>query len=60
MSGSAIVAEGAGNYLSWGVIEISVANLVIIGTMVVIFALAILVPFGSGKDRRDDREGPRR
>jgi hypothetical protein len=34
-----------GHYLSWSFIDISVANLVVIGVMVVIFGLALLVPF---------------
>ena len=34
-----------GHYLSWSIFDISVANLVVIGVMVVIFGLALLVPF---------------
>jgi hypothetical protein len=34
----------------WGFIQISVANLVVIGLMVVVFVAAILIPF-----RRRDR-----
>jgi hypothetical protein len=34
-----------GHYLSWSIFEISVANLVVIAVMVVIFGLALLVPF---------------
>jgi len=34
-----------GRYVHWGVIQISVANLVIIAVMIAIFALAILLPF---------------
>lgn len=40
-----------GHYLHWGVIQISVANLVVIGAMVVVFVLALLVPFLRNKDR---------
>ncbi len=36
----------AGNYVSWGPIQISVTNLVIVGLMVAVFLAAILVPFG--------------
>jgi hypothetical protein len=39
-----------GHYVHWGVIQLSVANLVVIGLMVVVFALAIVIPFP--KDRR--------
>lgn len=41
----------SGHYLSWGVISISVANLIVIGTMVVVFVLALLLPFPHGRDR---------
>ncbi len=36
----------AGSYVSWGVLQISVTNLVVILLMLAIFALAVLVPFG--------------
>ncbi|MEU8511081.1 hypothetical protein AB0C76_05765 [Kitasatospora sp. NPDC048722] len=41
-----------GHYVHWGVIQISVANLVVIGLMVVVFVAALLLPFPRGK--RDD------
>ena len=36
---------GTGHYLHWGFIDISVANLVVIVLMIVVFILAILLPF---------------
>jgi hypothetical protein len=36
----------AGSYVTWGVLQISVTNLVIILLMLAVFALAVLVPFG--------------
>jgi hypothetical protein len=39
------VAE-AGRYLTWGVLSISVANALVIASMLVVFVLALLVPFG--------------
>ena len=41
-----------GHYVHWGVIQISVANLVVIALMVGIFVAALLVPFPKGRDRR--------
>jgi hypothetical protein len=41
-----------GHYLHWGVIQISVANLVVIGIMVLLFFLALLLPFPKGRGRR--------
>jgi hypothetical protein len=47
---SAINLDHPGTYLSWSFIDISVANLIVIAVMVVIFALALLVPFPSRHD----------
>ena len=44
----------AGHYVHWGVINIGLTNLLIIAAMVVVFLLALLVPFPGGRD--DDRE----
>jgi hypothetical protein len=40
-----------GHYLHWGVILISRANLTVILVMIVVFVLALLVPFPSKRDR---------
>ena len=45
MSGLSIVAEGAGRYVNWGVLQISVANLTIIVGDGLLFILALVVPF---------------
>jgi hypothetical protein len=34
-----------GHYLHWGFIQLSVANLVVILAMIVVFAVALLLPF---------------
>ena len=49
--------DGAGRYVDWGVIHVSVANIAIIGLMVVVFVLAVILPF-PGPARRG-RGGPR-
>jgi hypothetical protein len=41
-----------GHYLHWGVIQISVANLVVILAMIVLFMLALLLPFPRGGGRK--------
>jgi len=41
-----------GHYVHWGVIQISLANLVVIGLMIVIFLAAILLPFPRGGGRK--------
>jgi hypothetical protein len=47
--------EMSGSYVHWGVIQISVANLVVIGIMLVVFVAAITVPFS--RPRRDRERG---
>jgi hypothetical protein len=58
MSASTVLASGAGTYLHWGVIQISLANLIIIGLMLVLFVLAILLPFPGNRRGRDSGKRP--
>ena len=47
-----------GHYLHWSIFTISVANLVIIAVMVIIFGLALLLPFPKGRrDENDESHG---
>ena len=48
----ALGLNGPGHYLHWGVIQISVANLVLILVMIAIFAAAILLPFPGNRRRK--------
>jgi uncharacterized membrane protein len=41
-----------GHYLQWGVLQISYANMVVIGVMLVLFGLALVLPFPRGRDPR--------
>jgi hypothetical protein len=43
--GSLIDLGGTGHYVHWGFIQLSVANLVVILLMIIVFILAILLPF---------------
>ena len=43
--GALINLGGTGRYVHWGFIQLSVANLVVILLMIVVFILAILLPF---------------
>lgn len=38
-----------GHYVTWGVIQVSVANLVVVGAMLVVFVLALVLPFPRGR-----------
>jgi hypothetical protein len=40
-----------GYYVHWGVIQISLANLIVIGLMLLVFVVALFVPF-PGRRRR--------
>jgi hypothetical protein len=43
--GALINLNGNGTYIHWGFIQLSVANFVVILSMIVVFVLAILLPF---------------
>ncbi len=47
---AAPTSAGAGRYLDWWVVHISVANLLIIVLMVVTFVTALLIPFPRGSE----------
>ena len=38
-----------GHYLHWGVVQISYANVIVIATMLVLFGLALVLPFPKGR-----------
>src|SRR5215469_11928184 len=40
--------SGAGHYVSWSIFTISVANLVVVAIMLLVFFLALVVPFPRG------------
>lgn len=49
-----------GHFLHWGVVQISLANLLVIILMIVIFVLALVIPFPHSRrdaeERKDDDE----
>jgi len=47
--GALINLNGSGHYIHWGFIQMSVANFVVIVLMIVVFVLAILLPFPKRK-----------
>lgn len=54
MINTASLLGGQGTFLHWGVVQISLANLVVIGLMLVVFVVSLLVPFhrsGKGSGR---------
>ena len=55
---AAIDLNQPGSYLTWNVFTVSVANLVLIAVMVVIFGAALLLPFPRRPRRGRRRPGP--
>ncbi len=55
MNALAFVNDPAGSYVHWGVVVISVTNLLVIVSMVILFVLALVVPF-PGARHSDDQE----
>ena len=51
-------ASAAGTYVHWGVIAISLTNLIIIGVMLLVFVLAILLPFPGNRRERESGTRP--
>lgn len=58
MSSALVLADPAGRYLHWGVILISVTNLAVIGLMLLLFVLALLLPFPGGRSHGSSRRQP--
>lgn len=49
-----------GLYMDWGVVQISMTNLVVIAVMLAVFVLALVVPFpGHGAHRSELRDDAR-
>jgi hypothetical protein len=46
----AVGLNGTGYYIHWGFFQISLANLVVIILMIVVFILALLLPFPKERD----------
>lgn len=57
MSATTALASGAGTYVHWGVVQISLTNLIVIGLMLLLFILAILLPF-PGTREHESRNRP--
>jgi hypothetical protein len=47
--GALINLNGSGHYIHWGFIQMSVANFVVIVLMIVVFVLAVVLPFPKRK-----------
>ena len=54
--GSIVNLDGLGHYVHWHFINISVANLIVIGLMILVFVLAILLPFPGHRSKEGGDE----
>ena len=45
----AVGLDGSTRVITWGVVQITVANLVVIALMLLVFVLALLLPFPRGR-----------
>ena len=52
-----VADDSAGTYLDWGVVHISLANLIVIVLMVVVFFAALLIPFPKPPQEEPDTKG---
>ncbi len=52
--------DGAASYLTWGIFQISVPNLIVVSALVLVFALALVLPFPGGHDEEPDTSGDHR
>ena len=57
MKGASGPLSGRAYYLHWGVVQISLANFVIILVMLALFVAALLIPFPGSKPERQRTEG---
>jgi len=48
--------DGHARFLHWGVVQLSLANLIVIALMLIVFALAVIVPFPHARDDADSAE----
>ena len=46
----AVGLNGTGYYIHWGFFQISLANLIVILLMILVFVLALLLPFPRGRN----------
>lgn len=56
MVATAAAVTASGQYLHWGVVQISLTNFLIIVGMVVLFVLALVLPFPGSKPERVRKE----
>jgi uncharacterized membrane protein len=55
MTSAAGLLGGHAHFLHWGVVQISLANLILILLMLVVFALAVVVQLPQSRDDTDSR-----
>ena len=49
---SSVSAAAGGTFLTWGIFGIQLGNLIVIVVMLVLFVLALVIPFPAGRRRK--------
>ncbi len=49
---SPVNLDHPGHYLHWGVVQISLANAIVVAVMLLLFLLALVLPFPKGRTPR--------
>ena len=50
--GALVDLNDSGHYLNWGFLHVSVANLIIVAVMGILFTAALVLPFPKGRGHR--------
>lgn len=49
---TSVSAAAGGTFLTWGIFGIQLGNLIVIVVMLVLFVLALVIPFPAGRRRK--------
>lgn len=60
MALTSVLTQTGGRFLDWGVVHISLANLIVIIVMLVVFVLALVLPFPGGRGEEQSPGGDQR
>ena len=50
--GAVVNLNKAPYYVRWGVVQLSLANVIVIALMIIVFVLALIIPFPNGRSGR--------
>lgn len=53
-----VAADAGGRFIDWGVLHLSLGNALVILIMLVVFVLALVLPFPAGHEEPPDGDRP--